>query len=176
MSQLLTLSQKDKIIDDFNNYTSWIDDIFVGASIVNDLNYQKAKQHGIARSDIISLFWENDPFASEANKALDILREKYCKRMQEAFISEKVTNTDEYDSFIKTEQKLFKDDWEKAIDKFNWGKIQKDSIEKLLNNVKLKFPKMKTELLRRRLIKLYPNCSAYDASTEEAVIRIKRIA
>ena len=76
MEETLTPEEKVQIVESFNNYESWIDDESMGMSIVDDVNYEVAEKHQIPGSaDIQSLFWDDEPIASQANAALEQLRE-----------------------------------------------------------------------------------------------------
>ncbi|MGX5378179.1 hypothetical protein ACWCL1_08050 [Ligilactobacillus sp. LYQ135] len=174
MCQLLTLDKKLEIIESFNNYTSWIDDEKMGMSIVNDINYQKARQHLIPNTaDILSLFWDSEPFATESTTALNFLREKYCMRMQKAFRDNIVTNIREYDAFVEKEKQYFIQDWNAKVDNFDWEQVQDNAINKLLSDVASNYQNLDISTLRRTLIKLYPGCSSYEVTSDEAIIKLE---
>lgn len=53
------------------------------------------------------------------------------------------------------------------------GTVQDNAIDTLLDNVAPEFPDADVNELRQKLIELYPDCSAYDVSSDEAVSKLQ---
>lgn len=176
MAETLTPEEKVAIVEDFTNYSSWIDDESMGMSIVDDINYEVAEEHQISSSaDIQSLFWDEEPIASQADAALEQLRSVYAQRAQNAFRDEVVKTQEEYDDFAKEEQNEFAKDWQSAVEGFDWGTVQENAINALLDGVAPEFPDTDVNELRQKLIELYPDCSAYDVTSDEATGKLQDI-
>lgn len=174
MSEELTPEEKVEIVESFNDYTSWIDAEGMGETLVDEIGTEVAEQHQISGSaDIGYLFWNEEPIASQASSALDNLRNQYGQRMQQAFRDETVTTDSEYQDFVKQEQSAFLKDWESAVKGFDWGTVQDNAIDTLLDNVAPEFSDADVNELRQKLIELYPDCSAYDVSSDEAVSKLQ---
>lgn len=174
MCEELTPEEKVKIVESFNGYTSWIDTEGMGPNLVEQAILEIAEHHQIPSStDLDYLFWSKEPFATQATNALDDLRNKYGKRMQRAFRDGIVTTDSEYQDFVKQEQNAFLKDWKSAVKGFDWETVQANVIDALLDNVAPEFPDADVNELRQKLIELYPDCSAYDVSSDEAVSKLQ---
>lgn len=173
MEETLTSEEKVEIVKSFSNYTSWIDDESMGMSIVDDVNYEVAEKHQIPGSaDIQSLFWDDEPIASQANAALEQLRDKYARRAQTA-LRDSIETQEEYDDFTQDEQNQFAKDWKNQVGGFSWDEVQENAINALLDDVAPEFPDTDVNELRQKLIEFYPDCSAYDATSDEAVSKLQ---
>lgn len=171
--ETLTPEDKVQIVESFSNYTSWIDDESMGMSIVDDVNYEVAEKHQIPGSaDIQSLFWDDEPIASQANAALEQLRDKYARRAQAA-LRDSIETQAQYEDFAQDEQNEFAKDWESRVEGFSWDEVQENAINALLDDVAPEFPNTDVNELRQKLIELYPDCSAYDATSDEAVSKLQ---
>lgn len=176
MEETLTLEEKVEIVESFSNYTSWIDDESMGMSIVDDVNYEVAEEHQIPGSaDIQSLFWDDEPIASQANAALEQLRDKYARRAQVALRDGNIETQEEYDNFAQDEQNDFAKDWQSQVEGFSWDEVQENAINALLDDVSPEFPDTDVNELRQKLIELYPDCSAYDVTSDEATGKLQDI-
>ena len=173
MEGTLTPEEKVQIVESFSNYESWIDDESMGMSIVDDVNYEVAEKHQIPGSaDIQSLFWDDEPIASQANAALEQLRDKYARRAQAA-LRDSIETQAQYEDFAQDEQNEFAKDWESRVEGFSWDEVQENAINALLDDVAPEFPNTDVNELRQKLIELYPDCSAYDATSDEAVSKLQ---
>lgn len=176
MNEALTPEEKIEIVESFNNYTSWIDAGRMGSTLVDEVILKITKQHQIPSStDLDYLFWSEGPFAMQAANALDDLRNKYRQRMQQAFRDEIVTTDTEYENFVEQEKNNFSKDWESAVNNFDWKKVQKNVINTLLDSVAPEFPDTDVNKLRQKLIELYPDCSAYDVTSDEALNKLQKL-
>lgn len=172
MSETLTPEDKIQIVENFNDYASWIDN--EEASEIYEVSAEVAEQHQIPSSaDLGYLFWNEEPFATQAANTLNDLRNKYGQRMQQAFRDGVVKTDSEYEDFVEQEKNSFSKDWESAVKGFNWGAVQENAINALLADVAPEFPDADVNKLRQKLIELYPDCSAYDATGDEAVSKLQ---
>ena len=173
MEETLTPEDKVQIVESFSNYTSWIDDENMGMSIVDDVNYEVAEKHQIPGSaDIQSLFWDDEPIASQANAALEQLRDKYARRAQAA-LRDSIETQAQYEDFAQDEQNEFAKDWQSQVEGFSWNEVQENVINALLDDVAPEFPDTDVNELQQKLIELYPDCSAYDTTSDEAVSKLQ---
>lgn len=176
MCEELTPEEKVEIVESFNDYTSWIDDEGMGPNLVEQAILEVAEQHQIPSStDLDYLFWSEEPFATQAANALDDLRNKYGQRMQQAFRDEVVKTDSEYEDFVEQEKNSFSKDWESAVKSFDWSTVQDNAINTLLDKIAPEFPDTDVNELRQKLIELYPDCSAYDVTGDEAVSKLQDI-
>lgn len=172
MEETLTSEEKVEIVESFSNYTSWIDN--EEASEIYEVSAEVAEQHQIPSSaDLGYLFWSEEPFATQAANTLNDLRNKYGQRMQQAFRNEVVKTDSEYEDFVEQEKNSFSKDWESAVKSFDWGTVQKNAINALLADVAPEFPDTDVNELRQKLIEFYPDCSAYDVTSDEAVSKLQ---
>lgn len=174
--EMLTPEEKVAIVEDFTNYSSWIDDESMGMSIVDDINYEVAEEHQISsNADIQSLFWDEEPIASQSDIALEQLRSAYAQRAQNTFRDGVVKTHEQYNDFVKDEQNEFTKDWRNAVKGFAWDAVQENVINTLLDSVAPEFPDTDVNELRQKLIELYPDCSAYDVTSDEAIGKLQNI-
>lgn len=175
---LLTPSEKYELVDELRSCDgdSWINDEYMGTSIIYDVIYDVAEKHQIDSSaDIGYLFWQAEPLASQEADAEEEMHQKYAKRALKAFHNGKVQTMAQYEDFADKEKACFVKEFRKKVENFDWETVQKNSINSLLKAVAFAFPNKSVSELRSKLSELYPDCSSYDVSTDEAIKKLKQV-
>lgn len=175
---LLTPSEKYELIDGLRSCdgVSWINDEYMGKSIIDEIIYDVAEKHQIdSGADFGYLFGVAEPLVSQEADAEEEMHQKYAKRALKAFHDGKVKTITQYEDFADKEEACFADEFRKKVENFDWETVQKNSINSLLKAVAPAFPNKSVSELRSKLSELYPDCSSYDASTDEAIKKLKKV-
>ena len=174
---LLTPREKYEIVDSLLFYggDSWIDEERMGTTIIDEILDDVVEEHQIdLGADLGYLFGEAEPLVTQVSDAQKQIRLEYGKRALKAFHTGKVKTMEEYEEFADKEQARFVKEFQKMVENFDWATVRKNAINSLVKAVTPAFPNQSASELRSQLEKLYPDCSAYDVSTDKAIAKLKK--